>query len=206
MITRFSHQRLGVACCILVFCVSGLLRADDGNWTSWRGPSGNGSIESGMFPHEFDADSVLWKAPLPGKGCSTPIVLDQTIYVSSAIEGEDGLLAFDWNGKELWRTEFGLEVAGKHRNGSGSNASPVTDGQAIYVYFKSGTFAAVELDGSIRWQKNIVCLYRNVPQCSSANELNSMAQFVGRRTLWNVSVKTHYFGITASHLFSPRNM
>jgi hypothetical protein len=40
------------------------------------------------------------------------------------------------------RMVFGKEDAGKHRNGSGSNASPVTDGQAVFVYFKSGTLAA----------------------------------------------------------------
>ena len=139
---------------LLVVTVAAL--ADDGNWTNWRGPSGHGSKENGSYAHKFDGENVTWKAPLPGKGCSTPIILNETIYVTSAIDGHDGLIAFDWNGKEKWRTKFGEEIAGKHRNGSGSNASPVTDGDAIYVYYKSGTFAAVESDGSIRWQQNIV--------------------------------------------------
>lgn len=51
---------------------------------------------------------------------------------------------------------FGKEDAGKHRNGSGSNASPVTDGNAVFVFFKSGTFAAVELDGKVRWRTDLV--------------------------------------------------
>ena len=139
---------------VLLFAASVL--AENGNWLSWRGPNNNGSIEAGSFPDKFDANNVTWKAPLSGKGCSTPIVQNETIYVTSAVEGRDGLLAFDWDGKEAWRTKFGKEVAGKHRNGSGSNASPVTDGEAIFVYFKSGTFAAVELDGEIRWEQNIV--------------------------------------------------
>src|SRR2546426_11677252 len=46
--------------------------------------------------------------------------------------------------------------AGKHRNGSGSNASPATDGHAVFVYFKSGSLAALELDGKVRWQTNLV--------------------------------------------------
>ncbi|TAK93207.1 MAG: Pyrrolo-quinoline quinone, partial [Verrucomicrobia bacterium] len=45
---------------------------------------------------------------------------------------------------------------GKHRNGSGSNASPTTDGESVFVYFKSGNFAALGLDGKIRWQTNLV--------------------------------------------------
>lgn len=130
--------------------------AEDGDWTSWRGPQDLGSIEVGEYPTKFDATNVLWKSPLPGKGCSTPIVLDQTIYVTSAVDGRDGLLAFDWSGKEKWKTVFGPETAGKHRNGSGSNASPVTDGEAIFVYYKSGMFAAVELDGTERWNMDLV--------------------------------------------------
>ena len=41
-------------------------------------------------------------------------------------------------------------------SGSGSNASPVTDGHAVFVFFKSGTFAAVELNGVVRWQTDLV--------------------------------------------------
>ena len=126
------------------------------DWRAWRGPQGSGSVEVGTFPHQFDAEHYLWRAELPGKGCSTPIVLDGRIYVTCPVDGKDALLCFDLDGKELWRTVFGPEDAGKHRNGSGSNASPVTDGQAVFVYFKSGTFAAVELDGGVRWKTDLV--------------------------------------------------
>ncbi|MEO0416277.1 MAG: PQQ-binding-like beta-propeller repeat protein, partial [Verrucomicrobiota bacterium] len=40
--------------------------------------------------------------------------------------------------------------------GTSSNASPVTDGSGVFVYFKSGTLAALENDGTIRWQRNLV--------------------------------------------------
>ena len=32
----------------------------------------------------------------------------------------------------------------------------MTDGEGLFVYFKSGTFAAVNLDGSVRWKTNLV--------------------------------------------------
>ena len=115
-----------------------------------------GSVETGNYPVEFNAENYLWRARLPGKGCSTPIVLDRTIYVTAPVDGNDAVLAFDWTGAEKWRTTFGPEDAGKHRNGSGSNASPVTDGNAVYAYFKSGTLAAIGLDGTVRWQTNLV--------------------------------------------------
>ena len=132
------------------------LTAEIQDWRAWRGPLANGSVEGGRFPHDFNAEKFLWQAELPGKGCSTPIVLDGRIYLTCPADGKDALLCFDADGKELWRTAFGPEDAGKHRNGSGSNASPVTDGEAVFVYFKSGTFAAVELDGSVRWKTDIV--------------------------------------------------
>lgn len=127
-----------------------------GNWPRWRGPRDNGSTEGGTYPVKCDANTILWKAPLPGKGCSTPILWEQRIYLTAPVNGLDAALAFDWNGKPLWQTTLGPEQPGKHRNGSGSNPSPATDGRGVFVYFKSGNLAALELDGKIRWQTNLV--------------------------------------------------
>jgi len=141
----------------LVCCCAQLMAAElDSNWPRWRGPHDNGSIELGNYPVEWKRDAVLWKSSLPGKGCSTPIVWDQRIYVTAPTDGRDSLIAYDWSGKRAWHAAFGAENPGKHRNGSGCNASPVTDGNCICVYFKSGTLAAVNLDGTIRWQTNLV--------------------------------------------------
>lgn len=129
------------------------------NWPRWRGPHDNGSITSGTYPAKWDIDNVLWKAPLPGKGCSTPIVWNERIYLTSPADGRDAVLAFDSAGKQLWQTTFGPESPGKHRNGSGSNPSPATDGEAIFVNFKSGALAAVEFDGKTRWRTNVVERY-----------------------------------------------
>lgn len=130
--------------------------ADAPDWRSWRGPAGFGSVEQGNYPVRFGAEKFLWRAELPGRGCSTPILLDGRIYLTSPADGKDALLAFDLAGGKQWQTEFDRENPGKHRNGSGSNASPITDGRAVFVFFKSGTLAAVELDGRIRWKTNLV--------------------------------------------------
>lgn len=129
------------------------------NWPSWRGPHDKGSVEAGDYPVAWNADDVLWKVRLPGKGCSTPVVWNRRIYVTAPVDGHDALLAIDWSGNVLWQAVFGPESPGKHRNGSGSNPSPVTDGKGVFVCFKSGTLAAVELDGEIRWQTNFVERY-----------------------------------------------
>ena len=77
------------------------------------------------------------------------------IFVTCAIEGQDGVVCYDMQGKELWRKQLGAERAGKHRNGSGSNPSPVTDGEHVVVYFKSGTLASFSLDGKEQWKLNV---------------------------------------------------
>ena len=133
--------------------------ADATDWTSWRGPLANGNVEKGNYPVEFGADNYLWRTALPGKGCSTPILLDGTIYLTSPADGKDALVCYNADGTEKWRTVFGPENPGKHRNGSGCNASPVTDGKAVFVFFKSGTFAAVERDGKVRWKTDLVERY-----------------------------------------------
>ena len=130
--------------------------AEAPDWPAWRGPLANGSVQKGDYPVEFDADHYLWRTPLPGKGCSTPIVLKGAIYLTSAADGHDALVSYDLAGVERWRAVFGKENPGKHRNGSGSNASPATDGQAVFAFFKSGAFAAVELDGKVRWKTDLV--------------------------------------------------
>ena len=144
--------------CLIMFLTAfpSYVAADAVNWSSWRGPANRGSIETGDYPDELDPAEAVWKVELPGRGCSTPIVHSGRIYLTAPVDGKDAALAFDWSGKELWRTVYGQESAGKHRNGSGSNASPVTDGEAIFVYFKSGTLAAINVDGTKRWETNIV--------------------------------------------------
>src|SRR5882724_1067414 len=97
---------------LLALRVAGAEAAE--NWPHWRGPQDNGSTESGNFPVEWSAGkNLLWQAALPGKGCSTPIVWNQRIFLTAPAAGQDALLAFDWSGKPLWQTTFGPEHSGK---------------------------------------------------------------------------------------------
>jgi outer membrane protein assembly factor BamB len=142
---------------LVLFSVTNALAAEaPGPWPRWRGPSDNGSTVQGSYSLKWDAEHVRWKTPLPGKGCSTPIVLGRRIFLTAPLEGQDAALAFDWEGKELWRKSLGPEQAGKRQNSSGCNPSPATDGASVFVYYKSGNLAALDLEGSVRWITNLV--------------------------------------------------
>jgi outer membrane protein assembly factor BamB len=125
-------------------------------WPSWRGPGGCGSTGPGDYPVKWSVtENLRWKAPLPSKGCSTPILWGPRIIVTAPADGQDAVLAFDPAGKPLWQAALGPEQKGKHRNGSGSNPSAVTDGRILFAYFKSGTLAGLDGDGKILWQTNL---------------------------------------------------
>jgi outer membrane protein assembly factor BamB len=125
------------------------------DWPHWRGPQASGSVETGTYPSKWDAPA--WKVRLPGKGGSTPVVLKDRVYVTSPAEGQDAVLAFDLAGKLVWESKLGPQSPAKHKTlGSSSNASPVTDGKGLFVYFRSGRLAALEMDGTPRWQLNVV--------------------------------------------------
>ena len=145
----------------LVLLIVGLstgLCAGSIDWPAFRGPNTSGSVDVGNYPTKFSPATALWKVQLPGKGTSTPIVhKNQIIVTSPSAEGQDAVIAFDLNGKELWQTKLGQLSKPKHATlGSSANASPATDGDGIFVYFRSGNFAALELDGKVRWQTNLV--------------------------------------------------
>lgn len=127
------------------------------DWPSWRGPDHSGSRGGEGYPTEWTPETVQWKVPLPGKGASVSIVFGDRIYVTTPDEGIDSVIALDFDGKKVWETKFGEERPAKHKElGTSSNSSPVTDGKGVYVYFKSGTFAALEMDGTVRWKRNLV--------------------------------------------------
>lgn len=139
----------------LVACSLALsVQAD--NWPAWRGPDGTSIAATGAYPTQFSpTENLQWKVALPGKGSSTPIVWEDQIFVTSGSDGQDALSSYDWEGTLLWSKTLGPERPGKHQNGSGSNSSPITDGENIFVYFKSGTVASLDLDGSLNWKINL---------------------------------------------------
>ena len=127
-----------------------------GNWPAWRGEDASGSTTHGNYPSELNQEkNLLWKAPLTDKGCSTPVVWENSVLLTSPINGEDSVLSFSMGGEKNWQTKIGPERKGRHLNGSGSNPSVVTDGKNLFALFKSGNLACLNFDGRIIWKKDL---------------------------------------------------
>jgi outer membrane protein assembly factor BamB len=73
---------------ILICLAVVYLSAKTSNWPNWRGPESNGVSAEKNLPTEWDANkNVRWKASLPGKGHSSPIVWGNRIFLTTWLEG-----------------------------------------------------------------------------------------------------------------------
>lgn len=125
-------------------------------WPNWRGPNGNGTALDGNYPLRWnESEHIAWKYALPGRGASTPIVLNDQLYLTLAKEGVNVVQCVNTDGKLVWEKSLGKEKAGKNAKASGANSSPITDGKLVFVYFKSGDFAAISPSGQIQWTLNL---------------------------------------------------
>jgi outer membrane protein assembly factor BamB len=58
------------------------------NWPQWRGPSGSGISNEKNLPVEWSSTkNIKWKTPIAGRGHSSPIVWENKIFLTTAIEG-----------------------------------------------------------------------------------------------------------------------
>lgn len=59
------------------------------NWPQWRGPDGSGiSTEKNLPAAWTPKTNIKWKAAIPGRGHSSPIVWGNRVFVTTAVEGD----------------------------------------------------------------------------------------------------------------------
>ncbi|TWT93822.1 outer membrane protein assembly factor BamB family protein [Stieleria varia] len=160
MRTQFSLAQSCTAAILVIFSLyaSGISSAADvASWPQWRGPEQNGFAPGDSFPTVWsETNGTKWRLELPGRGGSTPVVAGGKAFLTAGADEKNHLLAVDVKtGKLDWQVELGGDAGGKHQKGSGANPSPVTDGESVYAYFRSGDLACVSLAGEIQWQINL---------------------------------------------------
>lgn len=157
--------------------------ARDALWLSWRGPLQSGFAPRAEPPLEWsETHHVKWKAAVPGRGHSTPIVLADRVVLTAAIpigeameprfSGRPGAhdnlpvthrqqfvaMAFRRaDGKLLWKCKLHESEPheGAHYTASLASHSPCSDGQRIIVSFGSHGLFCLDLNGNVLWQKQL---------------------------------------------------
>ncbi|MSO34994.1 MAG: hypothetical protein EXQ50_01850 [Acidobacteria bacterium] len=127
-------------------------------WSRWRGPSGQGQVPAGQYTDRWSpTTSVQWKAAVPGRGNSSPIVWGDRIFLTTA--RDQGLrlsmLAFSRkDGAKIWETDIprnGVEYP--HEKNGYASATAATDGELVYASFGRHGLAAFDFNGKIVWHR-----------------------------------------------------
>jgi len=112
------------------------------SWPGWRGPRGDGTCIEQDVPANWDPAGALWKTEIPGQGHASPIVWGDRVCTVTGLPAtqERVLLCLDrTSGKILWQesvVQGPLEKINKEN--SYASATPVTDGERVFVAFRVG--------------------------------------------------------------------
>ena len=128
-------------------------------WPRWRGPSAQGLATGAGYTDTWsDTQNVLWRATVPGRGHSSPIIWGDRIFLTTAYDnGSAALLAFRRSdGKLLWEAvcpdRTGEHV---HQKNSHASATPTTDGIRVFAFFGNKGVMAVDFDGRVVWHRSL---------------------------------------------------
>lgn len=156
------------------------------DWPQFRGPGNTMVVKTKNLPHEWAADhNVRWSAPVDGDGWSSPVVIGDRVFLSSAVlvekittpqpqEGDTTTVVEDrgdlddiyrWEvicldletGDQLWKktAREGNPRVRKHRAHNYAGESPVSDGKKLYVYFGMTGLFCYDLEGNLIWEKDL---------------------------------------------------
>lgn len=132
------------------------------DWPQFRGPDGQGHAPGARVPTTWSAtENIAWKAGVPGKAWSSPIIVGDRIYLTTAVESGRKLslrtLAVSLSeGSTLWSREvFAKPEAGPyHKKNSHASPTPVHHAGRIYAHFgHHGTACLRASDGEVLWKQ-----------------------------------------------------
>lgn len=158
-----SHPRFAAPAILAVLAVTATLHAED--WPQWRGPTGDNHAAPGATaPVTWSEESGLaWKTAIPGRGHSSPTLVGDRIYLTTAdeVEQTQSLLILDRGTGRL------INEVEAHRGGlpgrvhpNNTHASPTvaSDGRRVFALFCNQDAAyvtAFDLFGNRLWQKRV---------------------------------------------------
>jgi outer membrane protein assembly factor BamB len=128
------------------------------NWPAWRGPHGDGTTTETALPLTWNAaENIAWKADLPERGNSTPIVWNDRVFLTQAVGTRRTVACFDRkDGKMLWQQGPEWKTPERsHDTNPPCSASPVTDGDRVIAWFGSAGVWCFDMEGKELWQRDL---------------------------------------------------
>ena len=155
--------RLPTFCCILALSVVTARASQE--WPQFRGPTGQGVSDATGVPVEWSSTkNVAWKADVPGRGWSSPVLSRGRVYLTTAVEKTKGSTTLhamcldEKTGDILWDTEVfkpEASLVGKmHEKNSPASPTPIVTEEKLYVHFGTLGTAALDLTGKVLWRQN----------------------------------------------------
>src|SRR5262249_16462044 len=141
--------------CGLVAIVAG------SDWPGFRGPGGTGTIAGESVPQEVSAaKNVAWRADLPGRGLSSPIIIGNHVFLTaSSGRRQDRLHVFAFTaktGRQLWERSFwATGPTDSHPKNCMAAPTPVSNGRLVAALFGTGDLVCLDLDGNLQWFRSL---------------------------------------------------
>jgi len=163
---------------LLVTCAA----AAPQNWPQFRGPDSSGvAADDPRLPDRWSkTENVAWKAEIPGRGWSSPVVWGDSVFLTSVVStapeepAKKGLyfggnrpapptVEHRWmvygvdfkGGKILWEREVhqGVPQSARHLKNSYASETPATDGEHVYAYFGNVGVFCFDFKGKLLWSQ-----------------------------------------------------
>lgn len=128
------------------------LTAHASDWPQWRGPDRNGHAGSAVSLQSLPKElQPLWKVAVGG-GHSAPVVAgNKVVYLDENGTHEVAHVLDAATGKELWKVDYADRFQDEW--GAGPRATPIIDGDRLYVQSCNGEFRCLSLaNGKTIWQ------------------------------------------------------
>ncbi|MDA0750000.1 MAG: PQQ-binding-like beta-propeller repeat protein [Verrucomicrobia bacterium] len=148
-------QTIALACLCTVCLWQAPKNQAASSWNRFRGPNGNGIAETSVKLSQLTLKDTVWKIDLPGEGHSSPVLWDDTIFLTSMSKdtGVFHILAINAaNGNILWTRDIDYETFKKHDFNSFASPSVTLDADRVYVLWATPDhFYAAALDHAGEW-------------------------------------------------------
>ncbi len=151
-----------VSCLVstLAYVAVSAVQAQD--WPGFRGPDGQGHSEARNVPLEWsESRNVAWKAPVTGRGWSSPSVAGGLVWLTTAVTGKTTSLRALAYAVETGRLERDIEIFEitdatlLNEKNSHASPTPIVRGDRVYVHFGPLGTAALTTEGAVLWRTTL---------------------------------------------------